>query len=120
MSMTNEQTAIQWHALSDQALLELLGNFIKETRLSKNLTQQALVEKAGIARSTLTLLENGSGGNLLSLIQVLRILDQLAIFSQLQRPVQISPLLLAKQAKAKRKRASSKSSNNHLSTSADW
>jgi transcriptional regulator with XRE-family HTH domain len=84
------------------------------------LTQQALVEKAGIARSTLTLLENGSGGNLLSLIQVLRILDQLAIFSQLQRPVQISPLLLAKQAKAKRKRASSKSSNNHLSTSADW
>jgi len=120
MSMTNEQTAIQWHALSDQALLELLGSFIRETRLSQNLTQEELANQAGIARSTLSLLEKGSGGTILSLIQVLRILDQLAIFSQLQRPVQISPLLLAKQAKAKRKRASSKSSNNHLSTSADW
>ncbi|HQR93978.1 MAG: hypothetical protein B7Y15_12405 [Bacteroidetes bacterium 24-39-8] len=120
MSMMNEHTAIQWHALSDQALLELLGNFIKETRLSQNLTQEQLANQAGIARSTLSLLEKGSGGTILCLIQVLRILDQLSIFKQLQRPVQVRPLLLAKQAKTQRKRASNKQSNDPLSTNADW
>lgn len=43
-----------WYGMSDPAILEISGNFIQKTRLSKNNTQQAISEVAGINRSTLT------------------------------------------------------------------
>lgn len=100
-----ENSDMDWRAMGDKAILETIGQFIRETRLSQNKTQQQLADDAGIARSTLTLLEGGAGGTLLSLIQVLRMLDQLHLFRVFLVPAQISPLLLAKQAKNKRLRA---------------
>ncbi|TAH06565.1 MAG: XRE family transcriptional regulator [Sphingobacteriia bacterium] len=104
-------------AESDKSILERIGQFVKETRLSQNKTQQQLADDAGIARSTLTLLESGAGGTLLSLIQVLRILDQLSLLKTVQVSTQVSPLLLAKQAKNKRQRASQQADKNNHSTS---
>lgn len=101
-----EKSDIYWDAMSDKGVLAILGRFIRETRLSQNKTQQELADSAGMARSTLALLENGSGGTLLSLIQALRMLDQLHLFKAFQVTNQISPLLLAKQAQSKRQRAS--------------
>jgi transcriptional regulator with XRE-family HTH domain len=111
-----ENSDINWNSISDKALLARLGDFIRETRLSQNKSQQQLADDAGIARSTLTLLEGGAGGTLLSLIQVLRMLDKLHLFKEFDTQTQISPLLLAKQAKSKRQRASRQGDKNNPST----
>ena len=65
------------HELSDRQILVKLGVFIKTTRLQQNKTQQQMAEIAGVNRSTIVQIENGSGSTMLSLIQVLRALDQL-------------------------------------------
>lgn len=61
-----------WHAMSDPAILEVMGNFIQQTRLQQNKTQQQVATAAGINRSTLVQIEKGGGGTLLSFIQILR------------------------------------------------
>jgi transcriptional regulator with XRE-family HTH domain len=73
-----------WHAMSDPALLELLGKFIKQTRLQQNKTQQQVATSAGVNRSTVVQIENGGGGTMLSFIQVLRALEQLELFQNFE------------------------------------
>ncbi len=107
-----EKSDINWDAMSDKAILTIIGDYIKDTRLSQNKTQQQLADDSGIARSTLALLEGGSGATLLSLIQTLRMLGQLHLLGVFEVPMQISPLLLAKQAAQKRSRASQRKDNS--------
>lgn len=95
------------NSISDKALLELIGTYLKETRLRQNKTQQELAEAAGINRSTLVQIESGGGGGLLTFVQIMRALDQLSVFKNLEISEQISPLLLAKMQRNKRQRASS-------------
>ncbi|HVB03006.1 MAG TPA: helix-turn-helix transcriptional regulator [Chitinophagaceae bacterium] len=98
--------------MSDKALLEMIGQFIKETRLQRNKTQQELAATSGIARSTLVQTEKGGGSTLLSFIQIMRSLEQLHLFGYFEIKKQISPLELAKMEKAKRQRARRKKNNN--------
>lgn len=91
---------------SDKTFLTLLGAYIKETRLQKNKTQLEISIAAGINRSTIVQIEKGKGGGLLTFIQILRALDQLYILKNFEIADQISPLLLAKLQRSKRKRAS--------------
>jgi transcriptional regulator with XRE-family HTH domain len=98
-----------WHAMSDPALLEMLGTFIRETRLQQNKTQQQVATAAGVNRSTVVQIENGSSITLLTLVQILRALGQLQIFQNFEiKPLQLSPLQLAKLEESKRQRASRK------------
>ena len=106
-----------WYAMSDTALLEHVGDFVQQTRLEQNKTQQQIAESAGINRTTLVQLENGKGGNLLTLIQVLRALGQLTLLQQFEVRTQLSPLQLAKLEQKKRQRAHSIDS---ISPSSDW
>ena len=99
---------INWHAYSDQALTAHIGNFIKHHRLQQNKTQLALSQAAGVSRSTLSLLERGEVVTVATLIQVLRVLDQLQVLEAFHVPMLISPLALAKAERATRKRARSK------------
>jgi transcriptional regulator with XRE-family HTH domain len=94
---------------SDKALLELIGVYLKQIRLRQNKTQQELAIAAGINRSTLVQIESGGGGGLLTFVQIMRALDQLAIFKNFEISEQVSPLLLAKMQRNKRQRASSTS-----------
>jgi transcriptional regulator with XRE-family HTH domain len=94
-----------YYEMTDKALLAYIGLFIHETRIQQNKTQQQTADAAGINRSTLVQIENGRGGAMLSLIQVLRVLQQLHIFHSFAAQQQVSPLLLAKQEQQKRKRA---------------
>jgi transcriptional regulator with XRE-family HTH domain len=94
-----------WPAYSDQALAAHIGTFVKHHRLQQNNTQEALSHAAGISRSTLSLLERGQTVTVATLIQVLRVLDQLHVMEAFQVHVLISPLALAKAEQAKRKRA---------------
>ncbi|MFN5546581.1 MAG: helix-turn-helix transcriptional regulator, partial [Bacteroidota bacterium] len=61
--------------MSDPAMLERLGEFVKQTRLQQNKTQQQVATAAGINRSTMVQIEKGAGGTLLSFIQILRALQ---------------------------------------------
>lgn len=95
-----------WHAMSDAALLQMLGSYVHATRLAQNRTQLHVAEAAGINRSTLVQLEKGKGGTMLTFIQVLRALQHLHLFAEFQPQQQISPMLLAELELKKRKRAS--------------
>ena len=105
----------KWLSMSDDNLAKQVGAFIKYHRLEQNKTQESVANAAGISRSTLSLLEKGDSVTLSTLIQVLRVLNQLHILEAFQYQPIISPLALAKAEKDKRKRAS----NSNPSTIAD-
>ena len=100
-----------WYSMSDKALAERIGAFVKYHRLEQNKTQDLLAKAAGISRSTLSLLERGEAVTLSTLIQVLRVLEQLQVMEAFAVQKTISPLALAKIEQEKRKRASGKKTN---------
>jgi transcriptional regulator with XRE-family HTH domain len=95
----------QRYALSNRALLAMVGAFIRQSRLRQNRTQQSVADAAGINRTTLVQLEKGEGGTLLTFVQVLRALNLLESLSAFEFKQEISPLLLAEMEKKMRKRA---------------
>lgn len=109
-----------WHAMSDLAILALLGEYIQHTRLQQNKTQQQVAAAAGINRSTLVQIENGGGGTLLSFIQILRALEQLHLFQSFEVRMQLSPLQLAKIEQNTRRRASTKKKQVTIKRKSDW
>ena len=101
-------TNMNWVAMSDFAIAETIGAFIKHHRLEQNKTQIQLATEAGINRSTLVQFENGKGGNLITLVQLIRALNLLHAFEHFQVKQELSPIQLAKMDEEKRKRASRK------------
>jgi transcriptional regulator with XRE-family HTH domain len=92
--------------MSDIAVLELIGYFIKQQRLDQNKSQVRLAYEAGISRSTLNEFEKGRSSNTLTLIQLLRALDKLSVLNNFREEKLISPIKLAEMELSKRKRAS--------------
>jgi transcriptional regulator with XRE-family HTH domain len=109
-----------WHALSDPAILEVLGEFIRKTRLQKNKTQQEIADAAGVNRSTLVQIEKGSGGTMLSFIQLLRALEQLQLIQPFEIRLKPSPLQIAKLELKKRQRASHKNKPVKTKPQSTW
>ncbi len=107
-----------WSSMSDQALSIAIGRYIREHRLSKNISQQAVAKDAGISRSTLSLLEKGEPISLATLLRVLRVLDLLHVLDAFQTSSQPSPIAQAKMDREKRKRASKQKENEDIQT--DW
>ena len=103
-----EKTSTEWFATSDHGLLNIVGQFIQDTRLQQNKTQQQVAEAAGINRSTVGQIEKGKGGTLLSLLQIQRVLEQLPVLSAFEIEHKISPLQIAKIEQQKRQRARNK------------
>ena len=108
-----------WQSLSDSAIIESLGAFIKHHRLEQNITQSDLAEKANINRSTLSEFERGTRVNMITFIQLLRALDLLHTLEAFTIQKQISPLELAKKNKDSRQRAS-RSSDQVEEPGVDW
>lgn len=104
----NDKSYMDWVAMSDRAISQRIGHFVRHHRLNQNKTQKQVAEAAHISRSTLSLLEKGETVTVASLIQVLRILDLLHVFDAFQVKEQISPIQLAKLEQKKRKRARNK------------
>ena len=115
-----EKNIKYWHAMSDLALLELLGKFIQQTRLQQNKTQQQVATAAGINRSTIVKIEKGESGTMLSFLQILRALGQLQLLEHFEIKQQISPLQLAKLEQQKRQRASNKKNSPIKKPKSDW
>ena len=97
--------------MSDRALASQIGEFVRHHRLEQNKTQESLSNAAGISRSTLSLLERGETVTLATLIQVLRVLDQLQVMEAFVVQKSISPIALAKLEQQERKRARNKNTN---------
>ncbi len=114
--MDNPNTNIA--RMSDDAIIHLIGDFVKQNRLEQNITQQELAEKAGINRTTLWELESGNRVNLITLIQVLRILNKLHVFEAFHLTQKISPIKLAQLEMKKRQRAQKRKSDKKKKT--DW
>lgn len=104
----NELSYKNWASMSDKALVEAIGTFVKTHRLNQNRTQNEVAQAAGISRSTLSLLERGEKIALGSLIRVLRILDVLYVMDAFEVSDEISPVAYAKLQKKKKKRARKK------------
>lgn len=102
-----EKSNINWTELNDNAVLEQIGRFVQQSRLQQNRSQQQVADAAGVNRSTLSQIENGKGGTLISLIQILRVLNQLSFVRVFQVEEKVSPMYLAKMELKKRKRARS-------------
>ncbi len=98
--------------MSDHALAMQIGAFVKHHRLLQNRTQDDLATAAGLSRSTLSLLERGETVTVATLLQVLRVLDQLVVMDAFRINETVSPLALARLQKEKRKRARGNSKRN--------
>ena len=100
-----ENININWSELGDNAVLAQIGLFVQQSRLRQNKNQQQIADAAGVNRSTLSQIENGKGGTLISLIQILRVLGQLSFVKAFQVEDKPSPMYLATLEMKKRKRA---------------
>ena len=113
-----ENTNINWIAMSDSAIVNKIGAFIKNKRLSRNKTQAQLATAAGINKWTISQIENGEAITLLSLIQILRALGVLPLLDIFSIKQEISPIELAKKAQQKRQRA--RNTDNDTTKKSDW
>lgn len=109
-------TNINWHAMSDKAIIAVIGQYIKDRRLARNKTQALTAHDAGVNRWTLGQIENGEPINLTSLIQILRALDLLNVLDPFKFEQPVSPIALAKLEKNKRQRARDKDDDTPEST----
>lgn len=107
-----------WNSMSDQALNNLIGTFVKRHRLDQNKSQKEVAQAANISRSTLSLLERGETVTLATWLRVLRVLDLLYVLDAFKSVTQISPMQLAKLEREQRKRASNKKEVDN--TQNDW
>ena len=114
----NDKQYIDWVSMSDAALAQTIGTFVKHHRLAQNKTQEEVANAANISRSTLSLLEKGEAVTIPTLLQVLRVLDLLYIMNSFKIQEEISPLELAKQEQQKRQRA--RNTDNHNNKQSDW
>lgn len=94
--------------MTDEALVKRIGAFVRHHRMEQHKTQEELATAAGISRSTLSLLERGEAFTVATLIQVLRVLDQLNVFEAFEIKESIQPLVLLEAQKAKRQRVRKK------------
>ena len=105
--MTNGDDIVEFAGLSDRAILREIGRRLRRRRLEKNMSQEKVAVSAGVARATVVKIEKGSPTGVLTLIQILRVLDAIEELDTFLPDPGISPLELAKMKGRERQRASS-------------
>ncbi|HHA2592432.1 helix-turn-helix domain-containing protein [Stenotrophomonas pavanii] len=90
---------------SPDEIAEDLGRRIRARRLSANISQAALADKAGISRRALVQLEGGQGSSIRTLICVLKALGLAEHLSRIAPVPSVSPMAMLK-ARQSRRRAS--------------
>jgi transcriptional regulator with XRE-family HTH domain len=108
------------YAMSDKAILEEIGDRLLNRRLKKNISQEELASRAGINRATVRQIERGGSCSLLTLIELLRVLDCLEDLEHFLPPQQFSPLQAAKMKDKQRLRASGSRKNKDKSEDSSW
>jgi transcriptional regulator with XRE-family HTH domain len=91
--------------LTPQEMEAELGDKLKAQRLSGNLDQKTLAERAGVSLRALRNLEGGQGSTIKTLVSVLRALGRQDWLQAIAPVATINPLMLTPQARL-RQRAS--------------
>ncbi len=94
--------------LSDQAIMDEIGQRLAQRRINSGLTQAELARQAGVGRSTVERLESGRSTQMQSFMRILRVLDLLEQFFKLFPKPGLHPMDLLKIQPKVRQRASSK------------
>ena len=94
---------------SNTELMNVIGEKVKTIRLNINMTRDELQEASGVHKKTISDLENGKNVTLLTLIAVLRGLEELNLLERLLEDEIINPIALAELHGNIPKRASRKS-----------
>jgi len=106
MILTMLKSNINWVSMSDTAIIIEICKNLKQLRLKKNMTQKQLAEKSGLDPATISRTESGRAATLLTLVQVLRALDNLEILDTFVQETEVSPIQQLKLQQKIRKRAS--------------
>jgi transcriptional regulator with XRE-family HTH domain len=109
-----------WTAMSNDAIIASIGEFIKQKRLQDNKTQLQLAKDSGLNRSTIVQIENGESITLASLIQVLRALNLLYLLDIFTIESKISPMEYVKMKEKKRLRARKKDTKSDVNNDIGW
>jgi transcriptional regulator with XRE-family HTH domain len=105
--MAINSSSPDWYSMSDPAIVKELCGILRQLRLQQNITQDQLAARAGLSRSAISKMETGKSTiEFLTLIQVLRALQQLHLLDPWQVSATVSPLLMAKLQAKSRQRAS--------------
>jgi len=105
--MTSSENSTNWYGKSDAEIVSGLGDIIRQFRLQQNITQEKFAVKAGLSRSAICELENGkTATSLITIVQVLRALEQLQVFDAWKPADEDKPLKMAKMPGKIRLRAS--------------
>jgi len=114
------EDSVFYYSDTDTTFLIKVGHYVKTVRMQQNMTQSHLSKLANISRSTLSLLENGEGCTLQTLVQVLRMLNALHVFQAFHVEDRISPIAYAKLAKKQRQRASKEKISKIEEPTLEW
>lgn len=107
-------------AMTDIALAEYIGEFIKHHRLNQNKTQNDLAKETMISRSTIQLLERGKNISLYILIKVLRNLDQLHFMDAFEIEDDISPIERTNLIKKNKRQRARNSTISNFQSGSTW
>lgn len=84
------------YALTDDAIIRQIGAKLKELRIIKGMKQTELSEASGVSVFTISAVENGKTTSMLTVIQILRALENLDYLHQFFLQQEISPIAYAK------------------------
>ena len=76
-----------------------LGERVRRLRLSRNIDQRAIAEKAGVSEKALRNLEAGRGSTVGTLLRTLKALDYLQGMEMLAPEVTVDPIALLRRVK---------------------
>jgi len=110
----------KYNQMTDDRVLEQLGERLSRYRLDRNVTQADLASEAGVHKNTVFRLEAGESTQTKNLVRVLRALGLLEQLEALVPEPTPSPLKLLDAMEQQRKRAVSKSEQQSDSESPGW
>jgi transcriptional regulator with XRE-family HTH domain len=87
---------MDWNSLSNTALVQEIGNRIRDYRIYKRFTQKELSEQAGVSIFTIAQVEKGNPVSISMLLPILRVLRLLDNLEFLLPEIGISPIELLK------------------------
>lgn len=100
--------SIDFNIASSDAIIQALFERLEEIRLSRNVSQAALAEEAGVSRSTMTRIARGQGISMDSFVRVMQALGLADHLAALLPNPEVRPVERVRLDGAERRRASSK------------
>jgi transcriptional regulator with XRE-family HTH domain len=105
---------------SDRALLKIIGQKIKQRRVTASLSQKELAERCGLSVFSISQTENGNNTSLLSLLAMLRALNALDMLSQFYEEEPMSPIAYAEVMRKSHKPQRIRKPNTQPKIKSEW